>query len=216
MNRRAFLTAAAGLMAPASALAAGKCVSVAYGGVCTTSLRFDAVVRNFDFDRYDRWGWTSAISLIFAYYGHPIAAQTIVDRAYGGSFGLTGDFVENARQLNRPWVDESGRAFDCEIKPLFAVTPYAERIAIGQMIDALDRGQPVLLCDRQHTMVLTALTYASDPVSPIVKQATVVDAWQDNEHVHTLDAADLTAPPIGRLHLAAVVQVYDGETEATR
>ncbi|HTQ15028.1 MAG TPA: hypothetical protein VMH86_14220 [Rhizomicrobium sp.] len=212
MDRRAFLGGALGLMAPASALAAGKCVSVAYGGVCTTALRFDAALRSFDFDRYDRWGWTSAVSLIFAYYGYRVAPETIVDKAYDGTFGLTGDFVENARQLNRPWVDETGKAFECVVRPIFAMTPYAQNVAIGEMIGSIDRGQPVLLCDLRHAMVLTSVTYRNDPVSPQVKRAEVVDAWQDNEHVHVLDAADLTAPPDGRLHLAASVAVYEAGT----
>lgn len=211
MDRRLFLGGALGLLAaPQAALATGKCVSVAYGGVCTTAVRFDHVVRTFDFQRTDRWGWAAAVAMIFSYYGYNVPQQKIVDRAYDGSFDLSGDFVENARQLNRPWVDESGKQFDCTLRPLFAVTPYAEGVAIGQMIAALDAGQPVLLCDAHHAMVLTSLTYSNDPVSPLIKHAVVADAWPDHDHVHELDPADLTAPPVGRLHLAAIVQVYPG------
>jgi hypothetical protein len=213
MNRRDFLGtgAALGLVAagPARALAAGKCVSVAYGGVCTSSLAFDAVLRNFAFDQQDRWCWSAAVSMIFAFYGYRVSQKAIVDRAYDGNFDLTGDFVQDARQLNRPWVDERGRVFECAITPLFAVAPYAENEATREMIASLDRGQPVLLCDSHHAMVLTSLSYVSDPAAPRVTRALVADPWPDADpHFHPLEPRDLTAPPVGRLHLAAVVQVY--------
>jgi hypothetical protein len=211
MDRRLFLGAGAalGLLARTQALAAGRCVSVAYGGMCTSQLAFDRVTREFDYQQQDRWCWAAAISMIFAFYGYRVSQDTIIERAYDGHFGLTGDFVENARQLNRPWSDERGKVFDCQIKPLFAVTPYAQNAASAEMIAALDRGHPVLLCDERHAMVLTSLTYANAPAMPQVTRAVVVDPWPDRDpHVHALDPDDLTAPPSGRLHLAAVVEVY--------
>ncbi|HXM00215.1 MAG TPA: papain-like cysteine protease family protein [Rhizomicrobium sp.] len=213
MDRRTFLGSAAGLglaaAAPGRALAVGKCVSVAYGGMCTSALSFDKALRNFAYDQQDRWCWSAAVSMIFAFYGYKVGQSTIVERAYDGKFDLTGDFVEDARQLNRPWVDENGKTFNCLIKPLFAVAPYAENQANRQMIDALDQGQPVLLCDAHHAMVLTAITYVDDPSAPIVKRAIVADPWPDADpHVYALAPEDLTAPPAGRLHLAAVVQCY--------
>jgi Peptidase_C39 like family len=210
MDRRTFLGtgAALGLLAPTGVLAAGKCVSVAYGGMCTSSLAFDTIVRNFPYEQQDRWCWAAAVSMIFQFYGYHVGQDKIVERAYGGSFDLSGDFVENARLLNRPWVDDRGRNFVSQIKPLFAVTPYAENTATAEMISALDRGQPVLLCDAHHAMVLTSLTYANDPMSPQVKRAVVADPWPDREHLYALKPDALTAPPAGRLHLAAVVEVY--------
>jgi hypothetical protein len=210
MDRRTFLGtgAALGLLAPTSALAAGKCVSVAYGGMCTSSLAFDRIVRNFPYEQQDRWCWAAAVSMIFQFYGYAVGQDKIVERAYGGSFDLSGDFVENARLLNRPWVDERGRNFVSQVKTLFAVTPYAENTASAEMVAALDRGQPVLLCDARHAMVLTSLTYANDPAAPQVKRAVVADPWPDREHLYALNPDELTAPPAGRLHLAAVVEVY--------
>jgi Papain-like cysteine protease AvrRpt2 len=213
MNRRGFLGtgAALGLAAalPVRAHAAGKCVSVAYGGVCTSALSFDAVVRDFAFDQQDRWCWSAAVSMIFAFYGYRVSQRTIVERAYDGSFDLSGDFVEDSRQLNRPWIDERGRVFECTAKPLFAVAPYAENAATREMIAGLDRGQPVLLCDARHAMVLTSLSYVNDPASPQIRHALVADPWPGADpHIHALEPQDLTAPPAGRLHLAAVVQVY--------
>lgn len=213
MDRRTFLRSgiALGLAAagPGPALASGKCVSVAYGGVCTSALSFDAVLRNFDFDRQDQWCWSAAISMIFAFYGYKVSQQTILDRAYGGNFDLSGDFVQDARQLNRPWVDEQGKIFNCLVKPLFAVAPYAENQSTRQMISALDQGQPVLLCDARQAMVLTSMTYVSDPVAPAIKRALVADPWPDADpHVRALAPEDLSAPPAGRLHLAAVVQAF--------
>jgi hypothetical protein len=218
MDRRTFLGTgtAFGLMAPGAALAAGKCVSVAYGGVCTSALRFDAIARNFDYENQDRWGWSTAISMIFAFYGYRVGPQKIVDKAYDGNFSLGGDFVENARQLNRPWIDDDGKAFLSEIKPLFAVAPNAQLTAQAAMVSALDHGQPVLLCDARHAMVLTSLSYANAPSAPIIQRAVVADPWPDNEHIHVLEPVDLTAPPVGRLRLAAIVQVYATGTEVTR
>jgi hypothetical protein len=213
MNRRDFLGSGAALglaaAAPVRALASGKCVSVAYGGVCTSALAFDSIVRNFAFDQQDRWCWSAAVSMIFAFYGYHVSQSTIVERAYDGSFDLTGDFVQDARQLNRPWVDERGRVFECTVKPLFAVAPDAENGATREMISALDRGQPVLLCDARHAMVLTSLSYASGPGVPVIQRALVADPWPGADpHIHPLEPRDLTAPPEGRLHLAAIVQVY--------
>jgi hypothetical protein len=213
MDRRTFLgtSAAFGLAAatPLPALASGKCVSVAYGGSCTSSLSFDSVLRNFTFEQQDRWCWAAAVSLIFAFYGYRVSQEAIIERAYDGSFDLTGDFVENARQLNRPWADDRGRIFESSVTPLFAVAPYAENAANAEMISALDHGQPVLLCDARHAMVLTAMSYVNNPAAPQVTRATVIDPWPDRDpHVYALAPEDLTAPPAGRLHLAAVVRVY--------
>jgi len=218
MDRRTFLTAgtALGLLAPAHAFATGRCVSVAYGGVCTSALAFNTVLRNFDFQHSDRWGWATAISLIFAYYGYRVSPEAIIDKAYDGMFDLTGDYVQNARQLNRPWVDEIGRTFVSQMKPLFAVTPYAQNTAQAEMVAALDRGQPVLICDNRHAMVLTSISYASAPSAPEIRRALVVDPWPDNDRVHELDVAQLTAPPAGKLNFAAIVQVYATGKEATR
>ncbi|HEY1631204.1 MAG TPA: hypothetical protein VGF56_07800 [Rhizomicrobium sp.] len=191
-------------------------MSVAYGGVCTSALAFDGVLRNFDFQRSDRWGWATAISLIFAYYGYRVSQDAIIDKAYDGMFDLSGDYVQNARQLNRPWVDENGHAFTSLLKPLFAVTPYAQNTAQAEMVAALDRGQPVLLCDNRHAMVLTSLSYASAAAAPEIRRALVVDPWPDNDRIHELDTAQLTAPPAGKLNFAAVVQVYASGKEAAR
>src|ERR1700689_3089442 len=148
MDRRTFLTAgtalasgtAISLAAAGPAAAAGKCVSVAYGGMCTSELpAFARIARNFPYEQQDRWCWAAAMSMIFAYYGYKLGQEAIIARAYNGSFDLSGDFVDNARLLNRPWVDENGRAFDSTLHTLFAVTDDAQTVATGAMIAALDR-----------------------------------------------------------------------------
>ena len=201
--------AAFGLFAPGAALAAARSTVGTLPDTRTSALRFDGVVRNFNFRLEDRWGWTSAVSMIFAYYGYRVSQRAIVEKAYDGSFDLSGDdFTQNAQLLNRPWLDETGKAFESQIKPLFAVTPYAEGVAEAEMVAALGRNQPVLLCDSKHAMVLTELTYENGPGTPRITRAVVADTWPDKRRFYALDPRGITAPPAGRLNYAAVVQVY--------
>jgi hypothetical protein len=57
------------------------------------------------------WCWAACISGVFAYYGHEISQQDIVQQTWGQVVNLPGQPQQIIADLNRSWVDSSGNAF---------------------------------------------------------------------------------------------------------
>lgn len=116
------------------------------------------------------WCWAASISMVFAYYGHPVSQARIVDETWGGIVNLPGQPSQIFSDLNRPWTDNSGNTF----------------IVQGDVISAnivtaaqdLDSNHPLLLGALGHCMVLTALAYVLNAYGQFqIQGATVRDPW---------------------------------------
>jgi hypothetical protein len=97
------------------------------------------------------WCWAASISMVFAYYGHPVSQARIVDETWGGIVNLAGQPSQILSDLNRSWVDDSGNAFIVQ-GDVFSVN-------IGTAAQDLDSDHPLLIGTLGHCMVLTALAF---------------------------------------------------------
>src|ERR1700693_1072082 len=56
-----------------------------YGTVCSSSVNFaQFYVTAFQTQQQSEWCWAASISMIWAFYGHPVSQAEIVDSVYGG------------------------------------------------------------------------------------------------------------------------------------
>lgn len=113
--------------------------------------------------------------MIFLYFGHPVAQSRIVTQAFGEAINHPGSVEQILSDLSRSWTDDDGNSFEatCDAYDANPVTAAQD----------LANDMPLLVCSLGHAMVLTALTYVSDPTSPIgatVTAATVRDPWPGN------------------------------------
>src|SRR5579864_7442162 len=81
--------------------------------VCRAEVDFEDFLQHaYDPQRASQWCWAACISMVFAFHGHPIRQERIVEEAYGGLYDLPSGSGRNiARQLDRSWVDDRGRPF---------------------------------------------------------------------------------------------------------
>jgi Papain-like cysteine protease AvrRpt2 len=79
--------------------------------ICRAEVDFqDFLQHAYDPQRASQWCWAACISMIFAFHGHPVRQERIVEEAYGGLYDWPSGSGRNiARQLDRRWVDDHGR-----------------------------------------------------------------------------------------------------------
>jgi hypothetical protein len=88
----------------------------AHGPIMRASISPQGFAQNFHSQQLPEWCWAASICNIFAYYGHPPRQEEIVQAVYG----VTGNFPAMsaamiAAQVNRPWLDDHGVAFQTHL-----------------------------------------------------------------------------------------------------
>jgi hypothetical protein len=121
----------------------------------------------------NEWCWAASISGVFAYYGHPVSQQRIVQEAYGHIANLPGTPDAIMRSLNRPWVDDAGRPFRVR-SDIYS----ANWVTAAQ---DLAQGFPLIVGSLGHAMIVTATQYQRFPNgSGTTLDVTVRDPWPLN------------------------------------
>lgn len=182
MKRRAFLEACLGTSAllPVAAVAGVSCDAEFFPGygprrVCTAGLISPVAASFAQYQQASEWCWAASISMIFRYFGHSVAQTRIVAETWGQITNQPGSVQQILSDLSRSWTDDNGDSFQ--------VTCDAYDANVVTAAQDLANDMPLLVCSLGHAMVLTALTYVSDPTSPLgatVTAATVRDPWPGN------------------------------------
>jgi papain like cysteine protease AvrRpt2 len=182
MKRRAFLEACAATSAllPAVSVAGLSCGVQFFPGfgprqVCTAGLLSPVAALFAQYQRASEWCWAASISMIFRYFGHEVDQSRIVKQTWGEITNQPGSVDQILSDLSRSWTDDDGNSFaaSCDAYDANPVTAAQD----------LANDMPLLVCSLGHAMVLTGLTYVSDPTSPIgatVTAAIVRDPWPGN------------------------------------
>lgn len=113
--------------------------------------------------------------MIFEYFGHSVAQEHIVAQTWGTITNQPGTVPQILGDLSRGWTDDDGNSFEASCDAFDANPVTAAQDLANDM--------PLLVCSLGHAMVLTALTYASDPTAPggaSVIAAIVRDPWPAN------------------------------------
>jgi hypothetical protein len=156
-----------------------SCVQTPQGTYCTSEVDFsDFYQRAFDTQKESQWCWAASISMVFSYHGHSVSQQRIVSAAYGGIVNMpavTGMTI--ARQIARPWSDDSGETFKSALSSAYDYDAgvYATNNAI--MINELDNDRPFIIGTAGHAVVVTHMEYFPTQMGPNVRAVGVFDPW---------------------------------------
>jgi hypothetical protein len=164
------------------------------GPIMRASVSPQAFAQNFHSQQLPEWCWAASISNIFAYYGHPLRQDEIVQAVYGTVANLPAISARLiAAQVNRTWRDDNGTPFQARLTA--AYDAQARVLAINNMyiVNELSHGRPLLVCNTHHCMVVTAVDYT--PLQLI--QVWVFDPWPLSPSVHPLQPIEALAADQG-------------------
>jgi hypothetical protein len=125
-----------------------------------------------------QWCWAASISMLYRYYRHPVGQQRIVSEVYGGAVNMpAGSGLVIARQLNRNWLDDNGKAFTSRLTAAYDFDAGVLAINNNWIINELDKDRPMIIANRSHAFVGTAIQYYVTPQGPYVVSIGVFDPW---------------------------------------
>lgn len=161
MNRRHLLigTGAGLLAAPSAAWSRLACGPFVPPGIQQCEAGIDSSVAHVTAaaiggQHMSQWCWAACIEMVFRYYGLQVPQVQIVQETWGGIVNLPAQPGHILANLNRPWIDRTGRRFGVSGD---AVT--ANPITAAQ---DLSQDMPLIIGTMGHAMVLTSLTYVRD------------------------------------------------------
>lgn len=161
-----------------------------------------------------QWCWAASISMVFAFYGHPVSQSRIVTEVYGAPANIPAQAgIVIANELNRAWVDDRGEAFTARLTGAYDAQAGVNTLTNTSIINELDQNHPMVIGARTHAMVLTAIQYYVTPQGPNVVAAGVFDPWPGiGARGLALDELYKQASG-GSLLFAATVRITDTEEE---
>lgn len=123
------------------------------------------------------WCWAACIEMVFSYYGLSVSQETIVQQTWGAVVNRGVNSFQILANLNRPWVDSTGRAF-------YATGDASSRTNYMTAAQDLYNNMPLIIVtgrpERAHAMVLTSLQYLRDQYGRgEVISAVVHDPWEN-------------------------------------
>ena len=163
----------------AQARATTSCQPTPQGELCVSEVDFARFAQEAYQPQYQtQWCWAASISMVFAYHGHPVAQPRIVSEVYGQPVNMPAQAgIVMAQQLNRTWVDDRGASFAAQVTGAYDWDAGVNVISNQQLVAELERGHPLVIGNRSHAMVLTAVQYFKTPYGPNIVAAGVFDPW---------------------------------------
>jgi hypothetical protein len=157
----------------------------------------------------EEWCWAASISMIFAFYGHPLGQSAIVAATYGAVACLpAGSSTTIGRDLSRPWIDDRGRAFSSQVVAAYDYFNRYNSLSNQMIVSALKGNNPLLYCNQSHAMVVYSVSYYDTPSGPNVQRVQVIDPWPFSPRSHDLSAAEMSVADLGgQMTFLAQVQV---------
>src|SRR5271165_451496 len=182
LNRRSFvnsLACAAGLASvyPATKLwAETNCTP---NGACVSQVDFAEFAQEaYQSQKMPEWCWAACISMVFDFYGHPVAQERIVSEVYGAPVNMPAGYgIVISQQLNRRWKDDNGDVFRSVLTGAYDHDAGVDTLTNPMLIEELDDDHPIVIGAGTHAMVLTAMQYQQTPYGPNVTGCGVFDPW---------------------------------------
>lgn len=178
MKRRDFLLAfasASSLVVPTSAIGRMVCSYFDPRGVQECEAGIDSAIAHVmaatvGGQHLSQWCWAACIEMVFRYYGFQVPQARIVQDTWGGIVNLPGNPGQILANLNRPWIDNSGRRFGVT-GDVFSANPITASHDLAQ-------NMPLIIGTMGHAMVLTSLRFVRDQIgNGYVTAAVVRDPW---------------------------------------
>lgn len=185
MNRRELLTgslacAIASMNTTKKSYAYHRCVPAMnpMGQICEAGADLNRLSNAYAFQSMSQWCWAASVSMVFGFYGYSVSQASIVQAVYGTTVNMpamTGGNISS--QLNRVWVDQSGRRFRAQLQGLYDFDARMGGLTNAQIISALANETPLLMGNTSHAMVLVSIAYIPTPMGPQVTNIGLLDPW---------------------------------------
>lgn len=177
MKRREFLAClgAASFLVPSSASGRLACGPFVPPGVQQCEAGIESSVAHVTAaavggQHLSQWCWAACIEMVFRYYGLRVPQEQIVQETWGRIVNLPAQPGQIMMNLNRPWIDGTGRRFGAS-GDAFTANPITAAQDLAQ-------DMPLIIGTMGHAMVLTSLTYMRDQFgNGTVRAAVVRDPW---------------------------------------
>ena len=205
-----FLTV--GTLSSGKVLARSDCGPTPQGLQCVSQVDFNRFVQTaFQTQQQTQWCWAASISMLFNYYGHPVAQERIVRSLYGTTVNLpSGTGWNIASRLNRDWTDDNNKPFESRLTAAYDYDAQVMTLDNAWIVNELDRGRPFIIGTKGHAVVATAVRYQPTQFEPIILAIGVFDPWP-GRGARWLDYAEMRAMhlPGGALQFLATVVISD-------
>ena len=179
---------------------------------CTVSVDLNQFTESaFQMQEQSQWCWAASIAMVFAYNGHYVDQARIVSEAYGTSLANLPAYGSTmSAQLNRDWIDNSGREFRSRVNGLYDFQAGVFGLNNAGIVTSMERGQPLIIGALGHAVVLTSVTYFPTPFGPNIVAGEAFDPWPGRGY-RSLSVPELTTVENGGgLLYAATVDVSSG------
>jgi hypothetical protein len=176
---------------------------------CRSEIAFGAFQQySYQAQQMPQWCWAACISMLFAYYGHPVAQQRIVAEVYGAPVNMPAVAgIVMATQLNRRWVDDRGNAFGASLSGAYDPQAGVYGLNNAMLVNELDQNRPVIIGAAGHAVVMTAVEFVSTPAGPNITAVGVFDPWP-GRGARGLSRAEMMPVHVGgALQFAATARV---------
>jgi Papain-like cysteine protease AvrRpt2 len=210
MNRRAFVTMAAGFAVVPYARAQNCTINPTGMTICSAEVTISMFIQSIIKQQCPEWCWAASISMIFGFAGHPIDQKQIVAQTYGNVLCLpAGSSRTIGQDLSRTWTDANGDVFTSKVVAAF--DPANNILAINNaiLINELQNDHPILYCNTHHAMVIYAADYIPTPMGPNIVAVAVADPWPYGPSLHLLSPPELLPFPYGQMTFLATVRHQD-------
>ncbi len=157
----------------------------------------------------EEWCWAACISMIFDFYGHPLAQAEIVAATFGAVVCLPSSNTTTIGQdLDRPWIDDRGVFFDSKVEAAYDFENGINTFNNSLIVELLSTNNPLLYCNTAHAMVIYAVDYIPTAGQPEILAVHVVDPWPFSPTTHLLSAPEMVPANLGgQMMFLAAVQI---------
>jgi hypothetical protein len=176
------------------------------------------------------WCWAASISMIWAFYGHPVAQTEIVSGTFGQLLNQGGQPWQIFQALNGQREGDNGVPFVSTVTGLYDALSGYDSISYTDIGASLDQNRPVLIGTQNpdgsgaHATVLSSLEYLVPYGYPIeifpdgsnILNAVVFDPWPTSGGIHSIPWPQFTpASQGGNLFFAALVSVSNTQSTSS-
>jgi uncharacterized membrane protein YgcG len=173
------------------------------------------------------WCWAASISMIFAFYGHPVPQSEIVSSTFGQLINQGGQPSQIFAALNGAWTDDNNVMFTSTVTGLYDFLDNIDTISYTDIGSALNQNQPVLIGtinpdgSGAHATVLSSLEYLVPyggvievlPDGSNIVNAVVFDPWPTSGGLHTIPWPQFEPAGLGgNLFFSAIASVTTDST----
>jgi hypothetical protein len=210
-SRRNFLGLLTSAGFSARALAQSHCQPTPYGQLCVSQVNFAEFVQEaFQTQHATEWCWAACISMLFAFYNHPVSQERIVSEVYGGIVNMPAGYGGTiAKQLNRNWKDDNGSRFSSRLTGAYDADANVRTLNNMMLISELNGNHPVVIGSGGHAMVLTMMQTLQNQMGLNPQRCGVFDPWPGRGARDLTPLEMLSADRGGLLRFAATARVTD-------